>query len=138
MTTRSFPSKCPGTGLCLPVTYDHCRDGDTVVVRIPGSVFTWAIRLKDCWCPPLSTLEGYEATQLAEKLLVQADPTVLRLFIPAPTSSNVLKDLLSFDRIIGYIFISEHDNTEYPFVTLNEALVMAGKASSSKNGELGA
>ena len=75
---------------------------------------------------------------MAEKLLVQADPTVLRLFIPAPTSSNVLKDLLSFDRIIGYIFISEHDNTEYPFVTLNEALVMAGKASSSKNGELGA
>jgi len=110
----------------LPVVYDHCRDGDTVVVRIPGSAFTWAVRLLDCWCPEKDTTIGLAAKRYAEETLEQSN---VALYVPLPTGENILRSL-SFDRIVGVLFIS-------PTETLNTKLIGQGLASSTKNGELG-
>ena len=112
------------------MSYDRCRDGDTIVVRVNGSAFTWAVRLIDCWCPELRAPKGYAAKKYVEEILQQIDPSELRLFIPAPSSANLLRELLSFDRVLGHIFIS-------PTQSLNELLVQFGYASSTKTGELG-
>ena len=120
---------CPPSGLCLPVVYDHCRDGDTIVVRIPGSAFTWAVRLLDCWCPEKDTTIGLAATTFAKEVLSASDPNDLRLYVPLPTGVNILRSL-SFDRIIGVLFVG-------PTQSLNSMLIQHSLASSVKNGELG-
>lgn len=124
------PKSCPPEGICLPVAYDHCRDGDTVVVKIPGSAFTWAVRLMDTWCPEKYTQQGYQARRFAEMTMERADPAGVRLFIPLPSSTNLLRDLLSFDRVLGYIFLDDKH-------TLNDLLVQRKHASSTKGGDLG-
>ena len=106
--------------------YDRCRDGDTIVVRIPGSAFTWAVRLLDCWCPEKDTTIGLAAKKYAEETLAHTD---LALYVPLPTGENILRSL-SFDRIVGVLFINSVE-------TLNTKLIEQGLASSTKNGELG-
>ena len=109
--------------------YERCRDGDTIVVRIPGSAFTWAVRLLDCWCQEKTTAIGLAATRFAEEVLAASDEADLRLYIPLPTGENILRSL-SFDRILGVLFVG-------PSQTLNAMLVQHSLASTTKHGELG-
>jgi len=128
--TLSPPTRCPPAGLTIPVTYERARDGDTIEVRIRGSAFVWAVRLLDCWVPELRTEVGQQARDFVVDVLHRLDPIDLRLFIPAPETSNVLRDVFSFDRVLGYLYVSSS-------TTLNQMLVQRGLASSRKGGELG-
>ena len=113
----------PPHGLCLPVEYRRCRDGDTIEVGIAGSRWVWAIRLIDCWCPELHKPGGKEAKQYAEKMMKQClHPAI---FIPAPHDITNLLGAVTFDRIPGYIFLSKSKS-------LNELLVAAGHATAEK------
>lgn len=103
------------------------RDGDTIVVRVPNSSREWAVRLKDTWCPELSEPMGKKAKEYAEKAI--NDSKFLALQLPLPEGVNPLKSL-SFDRLVGYVFIS-------PTMTLNELMVYTGHASTIKKGPLG-
>lgn len=120
----------PEPGLCIPVMYRYCRDGDTVVVSLSGSFREWAIRLIDCWCPELHSRDeqqkqrAIKAKEYAEDVLDKADS--LYLWIPAPKHVDNLLKNLTFDRIPGYLFVSS-------MVTLNEMMVMAGHATKEKS-----
>jgi len=126
--SQIFPESCPAEGITIPVVYDRCRDGDTVVVRVTGA-FAWAIRLKDTWCVEGHTPIGKLATAYSASVLSEMDPTDLTLHIPLPRGENLLKSL-SFDRLIGYLFVDEN-------TTLNELLVLESLASTTKGGVLG-
>lgn len=113
----------------MPVEFEHCRDGDTIVVSIPGSAFYWAVRLKDTWCPERGTTIGDKAKSFAAKHMAEIPGRLSRLHIPLPAGQNLLGSL-SFDRVIGYLFLDEK-------TTLNELLVHAELASTAKGGKLG-
>jgi len=113
---------CPPTGFCLDVDYVRARDGDTFVFRIPGSAFEWAIRLIDCWVEDNSAADN-AATEFADDVLNNAE--LIRVWIPAPKHrTNLLKNL-TFDRILGYVFV-ESDKT------LNEMIVERGWGTTTK------
>ncbi len=119
MTTR------PPYGLCLPCKLDHVRDGDTVVINLPGSGREWAIRLINCWCPELHQPGGKEAKAFAKTLLEDAED--LAIYIPAPTHvANLLKNL-TFDRIPGRVFLDR-------YTSLGEELIKARHATRDKPG----
>lgn len=113
----------PTPGLCVPVELHRVRDGDTVEVSLPSSSRVWAIRLLNCWCAEASTPEGQAAKQLAETLLANASG--LYLHLPMPAHVEQLLRNVSFDRLLGSIWISEEQ-------TLNEALVLSGHATRQK------
>ena len=113
----------PPHGLCLPVEYRKCRDGDTVVVVLAESPRVWAIRLIDCWCPELHEPGGKEAKQYAEKVLSQC--THLSVFLPAPHDIHNLLSNVTFDRLPGYLWINDDR-------TLNEIMVAGGHATKEK------
>jgi endonuclease YncB( thermonuclease family) len=117
-------SQRPPFGICLPVEFRRCRDGDTVEVGIAGGAFVWAVRLLDCWAPEMSGEEGRLAKHYAEKMMEQCVRPVLWLPITGGTH-NLLASFLSFDRLLGHIFLSEN-------MTLSEAMVQAGHASKEK------
>ena len=113
----------PPSGLSLPCRYRECRDGDTVVISLPGSDRQWAIRLIDCWAPEMSEPGGAESKAFAEHVLDNTEN--LHVWIPAPKHvTNLLKNL-TFDRIPGHLFISSE-------TTLSEMMVRAGKARATK------
>lgn len=114
----------PPSGLCLPVRYHRCRDGDTVEVSLPQSSYIHPVRLIDCWCPEKNE-EGYlEAKEFAENILENCED--LYLFIPLDSPGlNLQKALLSFDRVLGELWVS-------PTQTLNQMLVEAGYAQVRK------
>jgi endonuclease YncB( thermonuclease family) len=113
----------PPLGLCLLVERPKVHDGDTIAVVLVGGSHVWRVRLLDCWCPESNAPGGREAKQYAEKLLDQCRR--LALFIPAPEGENLLKELFSFDRVLGHLFISETQ-------TLSEMMVAAGHATKEK------
>ena len=114
----------PPIGLHIPVRYSRCRDGDTVEVSTRHSVRVWAIRLLDCWCAESNTEEGRGAKEFAESVLENCED--LTLFVPlTDVGPNLLRDLLSFDRMLGVLWVSETQ-------TLNDMLVEAGYATREK------
>jgi len=113
----------PAYGLCLPVQYVRCRDGDTVVVSLYDSEREWAIRLINTWCVEMHEPDGKEAKAYAEKILSGCNN--LALYIPAPHYLKNLLQNLTFDRIPGWLFISETR-------TLNEIMVAQGYATETK------
>lgn len=113
----------PQPGLCLPCELEKVRDGDTVVVRVLAGAYQWAIRLIDCWAPEGYTNKGKAASAYAATIL--ATTPNLHVYIPAPNyTENLLKNL-TFDRIPGYIYLSETK-------TLNELMVESGHATARK------
>lgn len=113
----------PRVGLCIPVRYSRCRDGDTVEVSLPQSAYVWAIRLLDCWCPELNKPGGREAKEFAESVLEDCED--LFLFLPIVSPITNIAKILSFDRLVGELWVS-------PTQTLNEMLVEAGYATRAK------
>lgn len=124
------PPKRPPAGICLPVELVRLRDADTVEVRVPGSVYKWAIRLLDCWAAEPHTDAGRAATEHARRLIDDAEG--LYLYVPVPeVSSHLLTNLLgsaSFDRLLGHLYL---DDT----TTLSAALVASGHATATKEGQ---
>jgi endonuclease YncB( thermonuclease family) len=113
----------PPYGLCLPCKLHHVRDGDTIVVTLPGGTREWAIRLIGCWAAELSDPLGQRAKAHAEMLLTNGDP--LAVWIPAPENVANLLANLTFDRIPGHIFLGTEN-------TLAERLIQAGLAWPTK------
>jgi len=114
----------PPVGICVPVRYERCRDGDTVEVTLPKSDYIYAVRLADCWCPELREDCGIEAKEFAESVLEDAER--VHLFVPLDgVNTNVLAALTTFDRIVGVLWVS-------PTKSLNEMLVEAGYATREK------
>jgi len=136
------PLPCPTYGVTLPVVAIDVRDGDTITVQIRETKLVWAVRLIDCWCPELH--RGDEATRdLARQAKEYARQVLfdgpnagdLRVFVPLPeipqgTEHVNLLGYLTFDRIPGYLYVG-------PGQTLNRLLVLAGLASTTKQGPLG-
>lgn len=132
MTTPAPAQKTPRHGFCCPVALRRVRDADTVEVSIPGSPFVWAIRLLDVWAPEL---DG-DARSIAQRgkawledYLRAADPADLALFVPLPRGENLLKQLVTFDRLLGELW---HGDT-----LVNRLIVVKGFASTQPGGELG-
>ena len=121
--------ECPPVGLCLHVDYVRARDADTIEVRIHGSAFVWAVRLLECWAPPLRSDVGARGKAFVEDILEDESSQELRLYVPPPKGQQPLK-ALTFDRILGYLFV---DDT----TTLNQMVVSAGLASTTKGGAIG-
>ena len=115
----------PDLGLSLPCKFHRCIDGDTIEIQFPGSERVWKIRLIDCWCPELDTPKGKEAKQYAEKIMKGCMNPVV--YIPIPRDIYNLLGNLTFDRILGYIFVGEA-------MTLNEIIVLAGHGTKTKKG----
>ena len=119
----------PAYGLSLRVEYDHCRDGDTVVVRLPHSERIWVLRLIDVWCaetkrgPSAERVKGKAAKRFAESVLEQTDE--LSVYIPEPHDAVNLLANLTFDRIPSWLFVASDR-------TLNDMLVEAGHATKEK------
>jgi endonuclease YncB( thermonuclease family) len=116
----------------VPVEFIRVRDADTVEVRLPASPFTWAVRLLDVWAPELhrgddQALARRGARWLGDYLAACDD---LRLYVPLPVGDNLLKSL-SFDRVVGVIYVGPHGQT------MNELVIRSGFASSTKGGPLG-
>jgi endonuclease YncB( thermonuclease family) len=113
----------PPYGLCVPVHYVRCRDADTIEVSFRGSHRVYAVRLRGVDAPELDTPEGRDATQYAVALLESADQ--VSLFLPLPDDPIHLLRSLSFDRLVGDIFVRTD-------CCLADRLVAAGHAVPSK------
>lgn len=114
--------KRPPHGLCVPVSFVECRDGDTIVVKYIERI--WAIRLLDCWCAEKKDPGGLEAKAHAEMLIKKHEKLGMSVFVPRPQGPNLLK-ALTFDRVLGYVFLGDN-------VTLNELMVADGFATHEK------
>lgn len=120
------PHTCPPVGLCLPVEYRRCRDGDTVEVSLHQSRWVWAVRLLDCWCPESRDPGGPEATAFAVTVLEDCDD--LRLFVPFDPERRIQNplQLFTFDRVLGYLYVTSTR-------TLNQMIVDAGHGTRERS-----
>jgi len=98
MTTR--PTRF---GLHLSCKFLRARDGDTIEVQI-FSGLTWAIRLIGINCPERYTDEGKAATAFVVEILEEAAGE-LSVWIPAPKHAENLLKNLTFDRVLGHVFV---------------------------------
>ncbi len=137
--TNMAPTNCPPFGVTVPCRFLSVRDGDTVIVHVPGLEMSTAVRLLDAWCCetdskiPAEKKIGLAAKAFAQQVLDSSDSGDLRLFVPFPPLKKgeavpTVFDLLTFDRILGYLFVG-------PTHTLNKMLVDAGLASLTKEGQ---
>ena len=120
------PAMCPPVGICLPVNYVRCRDADTPVVSFPGSDREWAVRLLECWVDDTPGDRSTKAVVYADSVCRQSKG--LRLFVPFEQAGKPIKhptDLFTFDRILGYLYVSDGR-------TLNELVVESGFATTVK------
>jgi endonuclease YncB( thermonuclease family) len=117
----------PAYGLCLPCSFVHARDGDTVVVRLKGGSFDWAIRLADAWVTDDKQSPIYQrALELAEKTCQQAsDEDRLAVFLPIDEIPRNPLSAVTFDRVPAYLFVDSE-------TTLGELLKRKGLAGSSR------
>lgn len=121
--------KLPPFGLCLPCSLVRVRDGDTVEVRLREGGLIWAVRHLECWCTDNKASPLYAAAkELAEKSCGEAsDAGTMAVFVPMDElPKNLLAGVVSFDRILGKIFLS----TE---TTLGDLLIRRGLAGRRKS-----
>lgn len=117
----------PPAGLCLPCRFRRSRDADTIEISFPGSERIWALRLLDCWAPEKHTPEGKRAKEYTESVMAEAADEDLHVWLPAPADpTRLLIGVLSFDRLLGHLFV---DST----TTLSEMIVRAGHATVTKS-----
>lgn len=134
ISTAAPPASPPPVGLCLRMVPVKVRDGDTIEARVHGSAFVFALRLIDTWCPETDSKDaGQKAIGLKAKEFTTdrcKSNNLLTVFIPLKATDYPLK-ALTFDRIPAWVYVADEQ------VTLNEQIVAAGLASSTKAGKLG-
>ena len=114
-------------GLCVPCSFVRARDADTVGVSLPDSERIWWVRLLDCWAPELPSEIGRQGKEVAESLCFEASERG-QFYLQIPfdnVAHNVLASLLSFDRVLGVLWLDERR-------TLNHELIARGLASATK------
>lgn len=114
----------PPHGICLPVCIDRVVDGDTVVVVVKGGSHHLRIRLKDCWAEENDTPEGKRAAKELLSIIESCDHASLFVPVDEKEPLNLFK-VLSFERIVGHVFVS-HDET------LSEIMVRRGFATKEE------
>ena len=120
----------PPYGICLPCTWVRNRDGDTICVRLRTGQ-ECAVRLIDCWAPERGTPDGERAAAHLNDLMDHNDQPV-SLFVPLAkdtdkdgiVSVTELIKSLSFDRLVGRVFIGTED--------VSVLMVKAGHATKSR------
>jgi len=113
----------PEFGLCLPCRVRRCRDADTIEISLPGSDRVWAIRLAGIDAPERNTEAGKRAKAWVEGVLEEAADQ-LAVWIPAPKKATHLLAELTFDRIVGDIWVGTERR-------LSQMLLAAGLAVAS-------
>ena len=98
---------------------------DAIEIKLPGSERIWPIRLLDCWAPEPASFAGRAATARAAELLAAAPQ--LSVFIPAPSDPLKLLGAVTFDRVLGWLYLDGRR-------TLNDQLVLEGHATRTKDG----
>ena len=121
---ESTKMKQPLVGITTKGSVVNVVDGDTVDVEVTRTI---RVRLKDCWCPETTTRDLEEKKKgLAAKdhligLLENNNDVVL--FIPADSDGDI-KDVFTFNRVLGYIFINSED--------VSSRMVTDGHATAEK------
>ena len=123
------PLPRPPFGLHDPIEVVRVIDGDTVECRgsfLPGF---FHVRLLEVDAPEVTAASAAErlkakaARQLTEKLVL--DRKGVSLFIPMPESpENFLRQITSFGRVLGHVYVDEH-------TLLADELVREGLAKRS-------
>ena len=114
----------PPEGFTTKANVSRVIDGDTVDVTITRKI---RVRLKDCWAPETRTRDlkekqrGVASKKYLEKLLRKNKDVVLH--IPADKEGDI-KDIFSFGRVLGNIFIDEQD--------VSSEMVSVGHATRKK------
>jgi len=115
----------PKHGLSIPVKIVDVYDGDTLTVEIK---FKLKVRLLDCWAPEVRTRnleekkKGLVARDFVRGLALNKEGT---LWVPS-RNVKTLGNLFSFDRVLGYIWISDEKKS------LSETIVDAEHATKTK------
>lgn len=118
----------PPYGICLPCErFVRARDGDTVEVCVRRGGMLWAVRMLDCWCSDNRRSPVYhEAKRVAEDEGREAmDEGRLSVFVPVKSLPENLLGGLSFDRVLGHVFVGTD-------TTLADVLVRRGLAGRTK------
>lgn len=101
--------KQPLIGITTKGSVVNVVDGDTIDVEVRRTI---RVRLKDCWCPETRTRDLEEKKKgLAAKAHLKGlleDSKEVVLFIPADSDGDI-KDVFTFNRVLGYIFIDSED-----------------------------
>ena len=127
----------PPKGWTTDIEIKKVYDGDTVVVEIKREL---TVRLMDCWCSEIRTRNKKEKTKgiaarnhlrkiLFEKKEIDTGKlayTKATLHIPAD-DENQLKDIFTFGRVLGYIFVGGKN--------ISEVMVESGHATKTKSGK---
>ena len=101
--------KQPPIGITTKGSVVNVVDGDTLDIEITRTI---RVRLRDCWCPETRTRDleekkkGLAAKAHLKGLLPENKDVVL--FIPADSDGDI-KDVFTFNRVLGYIFIDEEN-----------------------------
>lgn len=123
------PPLAPAPGLVVPVTIVEVYDGDTLTVEI---TIRQRVRLLNCWAPEIrggteaDKQRGLAARDYLREIAL-GRPALLS--IPA-RSATTLGDLMSFERVLGMLWI-EHDGRQR---NLAELLREAGHATWTREG----
>lgn len=113
----------PPEGFTTKAKVVNVVDGDTIDVVIERRV---RVRLQDCWSPETRTkdiVEKQKGIAARSFLITRAMDKDVTLHIPADNEGE-LKDIFTFGRVIGRIFIDDYD--------VSEMMIEAGHASKEK------
>ena len=113
----------PPKGLTTAATVVKIIDGDTIDVKIER---TLRVRLQDCWCPEIRTrdiVEKQKGMAARSHATTLAYDKKVVLFIPADPEGDI-KDVFTFGRVVGRIFIDEQD--------MSEMMIESGHATKTK------
>ena len=114
----------PPEGFTTKAKVSRIIDGDTVDVEITRKV---RVRLKDCWAPEKRSrdiVEKQKGMAAFSHLATKLHDEEIVLFIPADDRGEI-KDIFTFGRVVGYIFLDEEDMSEH--------MIQSGHATKEKN-----
>ena len=119
--------KQPPKGFTTDARIVRIIDGDTVDIEVVRKV---RVRLEDCWCPETRTrdreekVRGYAAKRHLRDFIWEHGADLV-VFIAA-SDDNELKDIFTFGRVVGRVFVDGVD--------ISEMMVSDGHATKSKAG----
>ena len=90
------------------VNYVKAIDGDTIEFSLTRN---FRIRVRDIDCPERSTEKGIEALEFVDDLFCSIFDSEIRIFIPTNNPIKLI-DFLSFERIVGDIYLKDNNLAE--------------------------